>query len=65
MPDEISQPTRSYADQMTFSDLMESAAFEVSAAARAYSDDPGKQKRKRMMYVQSAIDILNVAMGSL
>ncbi len=48
-----------------FYGLMEDVEFEVFMAKGAYSDDPGKQKRMRMMRIQNAIDILNVAMGSL
>ncbi len=52
-------------DAMRFADLLDDAAHEAKMAGRAYSDDHGKQKRMRMMRIQNAIDILNIAMGSL
>ncbi len=50
---------------VSLADLMADAEFEVRMAGRAYSDDPGKMKRIRISRIQNAIDILNVAMGSL
>ncbi len=58
-------PPPYYYISTSFADLIDDAKFEVGQAGRAYSDDPGKQKRMRIMRIQNAIDILNTAMGTL
>ncbi len=50
---------------LTFREVLNDAAYEVNEAINISFNDPGKQRRIRMMHIRNAIDILNVAMGSL